>query len=105
MITNKGTKEMRLIYDPIQIKILERQLKRPLDEMERAGEKSVWINGRLTFLRIEQVVFPYDLMPSKFTTTKDVKDIRSGVAFEDSEDKFKGAKMYHNKNFKNNGNY
>lgn len=78
MIINKGTKEMRLIYDPIQIKIIERDLKRPLDELEKAGEKSVWYNGRLIFLQISQIVFPYDLMPTTYTPSPKVNEIRNG---------------------------
>lgn len=60
----------KIIYDPIVVKIVERQLKRPLDEMEKAGEKSVYYNGRLVFLTVERVVFPHDLVPNVFKKVK-----------------------------------
>jgi hypothetical protein len=70
---------VRLIYDPIAIKIIERQLKRPLDDYEKAGEKSVWLSGELVFLQIPQVVFPHGLMPSTHQPANNDKVFKQAV--------------------------
>lgn len=65
-----STDGFKIIYDPIAVKSIERQLGRPLDDYEKSGDKSVWINNRLTFLSIPKIVFPHDLIPNVMRRVK-----------------------------------